>query len=109
MFYKVSLISLRANDNGTSFTEVGVKSPGDAKTLRITLYAQNLGRFPKVGLGLVPGLFDAYLPSSPPKFTKVEYTNLFLRDRFPLPFHDGEHKPLECSVHPILQRIQTQL
>ena len=37
-------------------TEVDTKSPGNAKTLRITLYAQNLGRFPKVGLGLAPGL-----------------------------------------------------
>ena len=32
--------------------EVGVKSSGNAKTLRITLYVQNWGCFSKVGLGL---------------------------------------------------------
>ena len=37
-------------------TEVDTKSPGNAKTLRITVYTQNWGRLPKVGLGLVPGL-----------------------------------------------------
>ena len=50
---------------GIICTEVGVKSPGNAKTLRITLYAQNLGRFPKVGLGLVPGLLR-FLRVEPP-------------------------------------------
>ena len=37
-------------------TEVDVKSPGTAKTLRIMLYTQTWGRLPRVGLGLVPGL-----------------------------------------------------
>ena len=31
-------------------TEVDIKSPMNAKTLRITLYTQNWGRFPKVDL-----------------------------------------------------------
>ena len=43
-------------------TEVGVKSPGNAKTLRIKLYIQNWGRFPKVGLGLTPGLLTPKVP-----------------------------------------------
>ena len=55
-FFKISNFFLIRTAIPILSTEVDTESPGNAKTPRIMLYAQNWGRLPKVGLGLLPGL-----------------------------------------------------